>query len=565
MKRLCSNILKSFFVVLFFSAGFLNAQENKKALFDEAASSLNLVIQESGDILFPEEYADAAEHYKAAIKYNEKNKSPLDIQVELEKVISILTKINDSVEERAQAFSTVLGARNAASKSNSQLLAANFWTAGEDKFDDAIESYADKNYDMVQEKIPPILDNYYNAMQYADYANNLMFNWRPLKAADESLAGLLSPLSYSQGAAKLDKILVGISDGEKMDEIKTSVDEAAALFNKATEGAQKFSGAYSGLMRIRKDAESAGAQIYSSELWNAAEEMLSETASYFEKDKIEKAADRSLDASLKYLDAKHLATRNKILSKEDELLKLALSEQADKYAPKTFNESKALAQSVSDMIYSDNYDYSNLKLLAAQAESKALLSINIARIIKDVDSGKNAWEDFILAWNIFGNKETTKDEFPSPPILPLTKEGTGVATTKKIPPEVANTFNPGEAEIIENGDELIIRLSGLKFQWLGYTIDDNAKKILDKAIQVLNYFPSSTITVAGHNDYVAARTFNQEISQRRADNVRAYILEHSDFDPKKIVAIGYGETMPITNDKTFEGRERNRRIELIIK
>ncbi|MCL4549475.1 MAG: OmpA family protein [Bacteroidetes bacterium] len=565
MIRFCSNILKAFPILLLFTAGILNAQKNQEELFNEAASSLNLVVDESGDVLFPEEYTDAVSRYQTAVKYKEKSKSPADIQIELEKVIGILTKINDSVEERSKTFGAVLIARQAAVKSNADRYAVNYWNAAENKFMNALEDYSDNDYEDVQKAIPLLLDNYYNAKKYADFANNLVFNWTPLNNANASLANLLSPLSYSQGALKLNNVLESISEGNDLNQIKTSVDDAAASFNKSTENAGKFSGRYSGLLRIRKDAATAGAEVYAADLWNAAEEILSETALAFEKDRTESAAESSLDAALKYLEAKHLAVRTQILSKTDKLIRLAEKKDADEYAPKTFSESKSLAKSVTDMIYSDNYDYSNLKNLAAQAEANAILSINITRTIKEVDSDKNSWEDLILAWNIFGNHDNIAQEKQTEYVPPVTKKVGDAAQTNRIPTEAAGIFNPNEAEFLESGDEIIIRITGIKFQWLGYMLDDNAEKILDKAIQVLNYFPSSTITVAGHNDYVAAKTFNQYISQKRADSVRAYILSHSNIKPDRIVAVGYGETLPITNDRTFEGREKNRRIELIIK
>ncbi|MCL6100591.1 MAG: hypothetical protein M1391_18690, partial [Bacteroidetes bacterium] len=410
MIRFCSNILKAFPILLLLTAGNLNAQKNQEELFNEAASSLNLVVDESGDALFPEEYADAVEHYQTAVKYKEKSKSPTDIQIELEKVIGILTKINDSVEERSKTFVTVLIARQAAVKSNADRYAVNYWNAAENKFMNALEDYSDNDYEDVQKAIPLLLDNYYNAKKYAEYADNLVSVWAPLKNANASLANLLSPLSYSQGASKLNNILESISEGNDLNQIKTSVDDAAVLFNKSTENSKKFSGRYSGLLRIRKDAATAGAEVYAADLWNAAEEILSETALAFEKDRTESAAESSLDAALKYLEAKHLAVRTQILSKTDELIRLAEKEDADEYAPKTFSESKSLAKSVTDMIYSDNYDYSNLKNLAAQAEANAILSINITRTIKEVDSDKNSWEDLILAWNIFGNHDNIAQE-----------------------------------------------------------------------------------------------------------------------------------------------------------
>ena len=73
--------------------------------------------------------------------------------------------------------------------------------------------------------------------------------------------------------------------------------------------------------------------------------------------------------------------------------------------------------------------------------------------------------------------------------------------------------------------------------------------------------PDIRIEVAGHTDDVGADATNLRLSQARADAVRAY-LARKGVAPSRMVARGYGETMPVAENTTAEGRAQNRRVEL---
>ena len=66
--------------------------------------------------------------------------------------------------------------------------------------------------------------------------------------------------------------------------------------------------------------------------------------------------------------------------------------------------------------------------------------------------------------------------------------------------------------------------------------------------------------LAGHTDSVGSEAYNQQLSQRRAESVRNYLLDLG-VDPDQLTAVGYGESKPIRSNDTEEGRERNRRVE----
>jgi OOP family OmpA-OmpF porin len=68
------------------------------------------------------------------------------------------------------------------------------------------------------------------------------------------------------------------------------------------------------------------------------------------------------------------------------------------------------------------------------------------------------------------------------------------------------------------------------------------------------------VEIRGYTDSVGPASYNLELSQRRAEAVKQYLV-NAGIDPSRLVAKGYGEADPIASNKTPEGRAQNRRIE----
>ena len=90
---------------------------------------------------------------------------------------------------------------------------------------------------------------------------------------------------------------------------------------------------------------------------------------------------------------------------------------------------------------------------------------------------------------------------------------------------------------------------------------ENAKIEIDKLFEEMVKNPTMKIEVAGHTDNVGEDALNFNISQKRANSIKAYLVEKG-VPEKRITAKGYGETAPVSENFTEEGRTRNRRIEI---
>ena len=73
-------------------------------------------------------------------------------------------------------------------------------------------------------------------------------------------------------------------------------------------------------------------------------------------------------------------------------------------------------------------------------------------------------------------------------------------------------------------------------------------------------YQNPVVEVGGHTDALGPEAFNQALSQRRADAVAAY-LTASGVDAGRVNAIGYGESLPVADNGSDEGRAQNRRVE----
>ena len=131
--------------------------------------------------------------------------------------------------------------------------------------------------------------------------------------------------------------------------------------------------------------------------------------------------------------------------------------------------------------------------------------------------------------------------------------------------KIGQLFTKEEAQVLRTPENnLIIRLIGLNFKSGKSDIDAEYFALLGKVKEAFNIFPDCHIGIEGHTDSFGGDQMNLELSQKRADAVRNYILANMNWAPDKITAHGFGETKPIANNETKEGRAKNRRIDILL-
>ena len=127
-----------------------------------------------------------------------------------------------------------------------------------------------------------------------------------------------------------------------------------------------------------------------------------------------------------------------------------------------------------------------------------------------------------------------------------------------------NLFSKNEGETYRVGDNIIYRLYGIIFPSSKSDILRSHHAILNKVIRAINEFPNCSVIIEGHTDSQGRVANNNVLSQKRAESVRKYILENSNIKENKIRSVGYGQSRPIADNSTEEGKAKNRRIEVIL-
>jgi len=110
---------------------------------------------------------------------------------------------------------------------------------------------------------------------------------------------------------------------------------------------------------------------------------------------------------------------------------------------------------------------------------------------------------------------------------------------------------------------LIVNMSDVLFDTGSYTLKPGAREKLAKISGILLAHPGLTLQIEGHTDSVGSDEYNQQLSERRADSVRDFLAEQG-VPVSSITARGFGKTQPVASNDTPEGRQRNRRVELVV-
>src|SRR6185369_4260421 len=85
-----------------------------------------------------------------------------------------------------------------------------------------------------------------------------------------------------------------------------------------------------------------------------------------------------------------------------------------------------------------------------------------------------------------------------------------------------------------------------------------AKDTLQRAVAILKDHPEANVEIQGHTDSKGSDKYNQALSERRANSVKAYLVSQG-ISASRITTIGYGESQPAASNETAAGRAINRR------
>jgi len=145
---------------------------------------------------------------------------------------------------------------------------------------------------------------------------------------------------------------------------------------------------------------------------------------------------------------------------------------------------------------------------------------------------------------------------PVPAQIAAAPEPVAVAPAAPAPAYVAPAPTPAPAP----PQKLV--LEGVNFDFDKATLRQEDIAIIDRDITSLDEWGNVNIEVAGHTDSRGSDAYNMKLSQQRAEAVRNYLVSKG-IAADRLSAKGYGESQPVADNATDEGRFKNRRVELV--
>jgi len=96
-------------------------------------------------------------------------------------------------------------------------------------------------------------------------------------------------------------------------------------------------------------------------------------------------------------------------------------------------------------------------------------------------------------------------------------------------------------------------------------VKDKYSNEIKKVADFMKKYPNTTAVIEGHTDSTNTAEYNQKLSEARANSVRQYLINNFGINASRLTAVGYGQTKPIASNSTEEGKQKNRRVQAVIK
>ena len=425
---------------------------------------------------------------------------------------------------------------------------------------------------------------------------------------------LLTPDAWDDAIAARGRARTNFERNRSLDTIQRYVDESKAALAHANEMAPAARALFSDVLAARADALSAGADKMATKSWTKAADQFHDAATTLEHGKSDRAKELGSAARATFRAAELEAIKSAILIDVRALLDQADREKVDKYAPLSLAAAKQSLDEATKALNEDRYDTDRPRLYAREAREQASHALYLTAIAKALDDGQLSPEQALvdgekpvlkiadaldLSPDLSNGVASTTDailtevkrarKHEAELTLALDESNEKIATLEAALggasqenlalgsllaeqearraqlDELERLFAENEADVLHSGSAVIIRLVGLRFDSGASQLKEEHHALLAKVEQAMKIYDGATFAVEGHTDSFGSDASNYELSQRRADAVRAYLLAETGVPEARITATGYGETRPIATNETAEGRAKNRRIDFVIR
>lgn len=404
-------------------------------------------------------------------------------------------------------------------------------------------------------------------------------------AAVAAQVDVLSPSYFEDGVASLEKAQKSRANAEDTAEILGHVAKGRANLTKATEVAAVAKTSLTTVVAARADALAAQAPKFLKAEFTEADDDLRKATRDIEKNDLASAANNRAPLTQRYAALELRAIKIDKLAAAAATIDKAEKEGAQEIAGRTFKEAKKALADADAFITKNRHDQAGIDAQAAAAKAGAERLLDVSRQVKVAD--KSDAESVVLDREAAQKKldaEVAAGAATSAQ-LGTANAQLGTANAKSDALTAANSqvnakleqekqadarlqaakakFSPAEADVYLDGDRLIIRMKTIAFPSGKANLPPESFPVLGKVQKVIQDLKAARVTVEGHTDANGSSAANTKLSNARASAIGGY-LASSGYAAERISTVGYGDSKPLTSNKTEAGRAQNRRVDVII-
>ncbi len=436
---------------------------------------------------------------------------------------------------------------------------------------------------------------------------------KDIETARQKNLDVMAPTRFAKVESFYNDAREGMSRETGLSEILTQISSARAHLQLAEESAQIAGSALGSAIKARELARKAGAESLGEDYQTTEMEFLKLTRA-IEDDNLRWAQQNEVKVARNYDQLELRAIKDRALSEAREQIARAEKQAAEKLVPTTLAKARSRLEEADAYITQHRYqkdqidEHSRQSLFAARRLNRVLeqseklktmtseqaalwMETFLSRAAEGLASPDRRDEAFdVQAASILGVIATWQDQYEVLTVrleeqmaeisglqekiavlegrsLEDQSEKERLASERRFQAlfnEVQSYFAPGEAEVYKQGNNLVIRLKTIRFPVGQEVIMPENYVLLSKVQKAIGVFAQPDVVVEGHSDSTGQEATNLELSQRRADAVRQYLVANRTLSADKLKAVGFGSARPLASNQTPEGRAVNRRIDLVI-
>ena len=308
-------------------------------------------------------------------------------------------------------------------------------------------------------------------------------------------------------------------------------------------------------------ARAVGSATFASETFLKAEKSLAQAETYQNRNAGSKPVTMTAREAVQMAeDARAIAVKRQ----EDELIAAERQSMADR--EQNAENGRARAQSETARVTSE----AEAARLKAQAETDRLLREKDAQSLAasaEAERLKSRNEAIAAAGKVEADslrRENEAQRAASQEALALAAQQKARLETEKSELRVLllSQFNA----ILQTRDTargLIVNMSDVLFDTGKFSLRPVAREKLAKVAGIVSGHPGLRLDVEGHTDSVGGDEYNQQLSEQRGESVREYLTQQG-MASNSVTSKGFGKTQPVASNESAEGRQQNRRVELVI-